>query len=59
MSSSLIGHEQGKGIVREYNTKFLTSMFLKCCHHLHLLAKSKNGIVDQGVDEDCNLDIFG
>jgi hypothetical protein len=34
-------------------------MFLKCYHHLHPLAKSKNGVIDQGVDERCNLDIFG
>jgi hypothetical protein len=31
-------------------------MFLKCHHPL---AKSGNGIVDQGIDEDYNLDIFG
>jgi hypothetical protein len=30
-------------------------MFLKCHHHLHPLAKFENGVVDQGVDEDCNL----
>jgi hypothetical protein len=30
-------------------------MLLKCYHHLHLFG---NAIVDQGVDEDCNLDTF-
>jgi hypothetical protein len=34
-------------------------MFLKCHHHLHPLAKSENGVIDQGIDENCNLDIFG
>jgi hypothetical protein len=32
-------------------------MLLKCYHHLHPLFKNAN--VDQGVDEDCNLDNFG
>ncbi len=36
--------------------KVLISMFLKCHHPL---AKSENGVIDQGIDEDYNLDIFG
>ncbi len=31
-------------------------MFLKCHHPV---AKSENGVVDQGIDEDYSLDIFG
>jgi hypothetical protein len=34
-------------------------MFLKCHHHLHPLVKSENGVVDQRIDEDYSLDIFG
>jgi hypothetical protein len=33
-------------------------MLLKCHCHLHLLAKSEMGVVDQRVEEDNNLDIF-
>jgi hypothetical protein len=45
-----MGHEQGGAIIEEYDRKSL--------HHLHLLVKSKSGIVDQKVDEDCSLDTF-
>jgi hypothetical protein len=55
--SSLIGHEQGKTIVEEYDRKSLFPMFLKCHYHLHPFAKSERGVVDQRV-EDNNLDIF-
>jgi hypothetical protein len=52
---SFIGLEQGH--FQKYDRKTLYPMLLKCYHHLHPL--SKNVIVDQGVDEDCNkLDIF-
>jgi hypothetical protein len=45
---SLIGCEQGKAIVEEYdNFFFLFIMFLKCDYHLHPLDKSKRGVVDQ------------
>jgi hypothetical protein len=33
-------------------------MFLKCHYHLHPLAKSKRGLVDQGVGMDNSLGIF-
>jgi hypothetical protein len=33
-------------------------MSLKCCYHLHPLAKSKRGLVDQGVGKDNSWDIF-
>jgi hypothetical protein len=36
--------------------KTLHLILLKCYHHLHLLFK--NATIDQGVDEDCTLDIF-
>jgi hypothetical protein len=47
--SLLIGHEQGKTIVEEYD---------KCYYHLHLLVEFKRGVVDQNVEDDMNLDIF-
>jgi hypothetical protein len=55
---SLIGREQGKAIVEEYDRKFLFLMLLKCHYHLHPLAKSERGVVDQRVKEDNNLDIL-
>jgi hypothetical protein len=33
-------------------------MIFKCHYNLHPLVESKRGIVDQGVEEDNNLDIF-
>jgi hypothetical protein len=39
----------------EKNDRSLHSIFLKCHHPL---VKLKNDIVDQRMDEDCNLDIF-
>jgi hypothetical protein len=56
--SSLIGHEQGKAIVEEFDKNFLFSMFSKCYYHLHPLVESKKGVVDQRVEEDKNLNIF-
>jgi hypothetical protein len=55
--SSLIGRKQGKTIVEEYDRKVLFPMFLKCHYHLHTLAKSERGVIDQRV-EDNNLNIF-
>jgi ABC-type lipopolysaccharide export system ATPase subunit len=55
---SLIGCEQGKVIVEEYDLKSLFPMFLKCHYDLHFLAKSKRGVVDQRVEKDNILDIF-
>jgi hypothetical protein len=49
---SLIGHEQGKAIVEEYDKMFLFSILLKCYYHLHPLVESKRGVVDQRVDKD-------
>jgi len=58
LMSSLIGHEQGKVIVEEYDKKSLFPMFLKCYYHLHPLVETKRGVVDQRVEEDKSLDIF-
>ncbi len=55
---SLIGCEQGKAIVQEYDKKVLFPMFFKCHYHLHLLIKSKQGVVDQRVGKGNSLDIF-
>jgi len=54
--SSFIVLEQGKAIVEKCDKKTLYPMLLKCHRHLHPL--SRNAIVDKGVDEDYNLDIF-
>jgi hypothetical protein len=43
-----------KAIVQEYE-KILVS-HVNIYHHLHPLSKNAN--VDQGVNENCNLDIF-
>jgi len=32
-------------------------MLLKCHYHLHPLAESKMGIIDQGVEKDKSLNI--
>jgi energy-converting hydrogenase A subunit M len=56
--SPLIGHEQGKAIVEEYDKKSLFPMLLKCYYHLHPLVESKRGVVDEKVEEDMTLDIF-
>jgi hypothetical protein len=39
----------------EENDRSLHSIFLKCHHPL---VKFKSDIIDQRMDEDCNLDIF-
>ncbi len=54
--SSFIGFEENKAIVEKYDKEKLYPMLLKCYYHLHPLFENAN--VDQGVDEDCNLDIF-
>jgi hypothetical protein len=56
--SLLIGHEQGKVIIEEYDKKSLFPMLFKCHYHLHLLVESERDVVDQRVEEDNNLDIF-
>jgi hypothetical protein len=56
--SSFIGREQGVAIVEKCDSKSLYPMLLKCHHHLHPLAKSKSVFTNNGVYEDCNLDIF-
>jgi len=53
--SSFIGFEKNKAIVEEYDKETLYPMLLKC-YHLHPLFENAN--VDQGVDENCNLEIF-
>jgi hypothetical protein len=44
--SSLIGREQGKAIVEEYNKKSLFPMLFKCYYHLHQLVEFERGVVD-------------
>ncbi len=45
--SSLIGCEQGKTIVEEYEKKlFISSMIFKCYYHLHPLVEFERGVVD-------------
>jgi hypothetical protein len=56
--SSLINCEQGKAIVEEYDKKYLFSMLIKCHYHLYLSVEFERDIVDQGIEEDINLDIF-
>jgi hypothetical protein len=56
--SSLIGHEQDKEIVDEYDKKSLFPMLFKCYYHLHPCVESKRSVVDQRVEEDMSLDIF-
>ncbi len=50
----IIGLEWEKAIVQEYE-KILVS-HVKIYHHLHPLSKNAN--VDQGVNENCNFNIF-
>jgi hypothetical protein len=38
--------------------KSLYPMPLKCHHYLHPLIKFNNGFINQGIDEDRNLDFF-
>ncbi len=44
--SSLMGHEQGKAIVEEYDKKNLFPMLLKFYYHLHRLVESKRGVAN-------------
>jgi hypothetical protein len=55
---TLIGCEQGKAIVEEYDKNSLFPMLMKCYYHFHPLVESKRGVVDQRVEDDMNLDIF-
>ncbi len=57
--SSFIGWERSKVIVEKYDKKNLFPMLLKCYYHLHSLVGSGRGVVDQRVEMDRNLDIFG
>jgi hypothetical protein len=56
--SSLIGCEQDKAIVEEYDKKNFFLILLKCYYHLHPLVKFERGVVDQRVEKEKNLDIF-
>jgi hypothetical protein len=56
--STLIGCEQGKAIVEEYDQKSLFPMFSKCCYHLDPLVEFEKGVVDQRIEKDRSLDIF-
>ncbi len=44
--SSLIGCEQGKESVEEYDQKTLFPMLLKCYYHCHPLVEFERGVVD-------------
>jgi hypothetical protein len=54
--SSFIGLEFSKAIVEENDKRTLYPMLSKCYYYLHPLFK--NVTINQGVDEDCNLNIF-
>ncbi len=56
LMSSFIGLEFSKAIVEENDNKTLYPMLSKCYYHLHPLFK--NVTIDQGVDENCDLNIF-
>ncbi len=47
---------KARSLLKNMIIKTLHLILLKCYHHLHLLFK--NATIDQGVDEDCTLDIF-
>ncbi len=57
LMSTLIGYEEGKAIVEEYDNFFWFPMLFKCHYHLHLLVKSERDIVNQGVEEDHSLGV--
>jgi hypothetical protein len=54
--SSFIGLEFSRAIVEEIDKESLYPMLWKCYYHLHPLFK--NVTIDQGVDEDCSLNMF-
>jgi hypothetical protein len=54
--SSFICLEFSKAIVEENDNKTSYPMLSKCYYHLHPLLK--NVTIDQGADENCNLNIF-
>jgi hypothetical protein len=54
--TSFIGHEYGVVIVEEHDKKSMFLMFLKSCHHLHLLYRIESSFVHV-IDEGNNLDI--
>jgi hypothetical protein len=56
--SSLIGYEQGKAILEQYDKKSLFLMFLKCHYQLHPLVEFEKGVVDQKVKKGSILDLF-
>jgi hypothetical protein len=57
--SSLIGHEQGKAIVEEYDKRNLFLMLLKYYYYnLHPLVEFERGVVDQKVEEDRSFDFL-
>jgi hypothetical protein len=56
--SSLIGYEQGKAILEQYDKKSLFLMFLKCHCQLHPLVEFEKGVVDQKVEKGSILKIF-
>jgi hypothetical protein len=49
--SLLIGCEQGKATVEEFDKKiFISSMIIKYYYHSHPLVESERGVVDQKVE---------
>jgi hypothetical protein len=55
---SLIGYEQGKAILEQYDKKKLFLMFLKYHYQLHPLVEFEKGVVDRKVEKGSILDIF-
>jgi len=44
--------------IEKHDKKSLYHVFLKCHHWFYPLVKFEITILDQGVDEDCNMNIF-
>jgi hypothetical protein len=56
--SYFIGHERVVIIIEGYVRKYIYFILLKCYHHLNLVANFQGDIINQGIDEDYNMDIF-
>jgi hypothetical protein len=54
-----IVHEQGKATIEKYDKKSLFPMFLKYSYHLDPLVEFERDVVEQRIEEDRSLDIFG
>ncbi len=58
LMSSLIGCEQVKAIVEEYDKQSLFPMLLKYYYYLHPLVGFERGVVDQRVEKDRSLNFL-